>query len=42
MAKVVSHHARHLGRHIGFSKIYFAQNCAANFTEISRKHVFAA
>ena len=42
MAKVISQHVWHLGCHLGFLlKNYFAKN-AANFCEISRKHVFAA
>ena len=42
MATVVSQHVRHFGRHLGFSKIFILRKIAANFTEISRKHVFAA
>ena len=38
MATVVSQHVRHIGF---FKKIDFHKT-AANFTEISRKHVFAA
>ena len=42
MATVVSQHVHHLGRHLGFSKIFISRKTAANFTEISRRHVFAA
>ena len=42
MATVISQHVRHLGRHLGFFKNFFLRKTAANFTEISRKHVFAA
>ena len=42
MATVVSQRVRHLGRHLGFFKNYILRKTAANFTEISRKHVFAA
>ena len=42
MATVVSQHVRHLGRHLGFSKIFISHQTAANFTGISRKHMFAA
>ena len=42
MATVVSQHVRHLGRHLGFFKKNFLRKIAAYFTEISRKHVFAA
>ena len=35
MATVVSQHAHHIGRHLG-------RKTTANFTEISRKHMFAA
>ena len=42
MATVVSQHGRHIGRHLGFFKIFILRKIAANFTEISRKHVFAA
>ena len=38
MATVVSQHVRHLG----FFKFFISRKVAANFTEISRKHVFAA
>ena len=41
MATAVSQHVRHIGRHLGFKKI-ISRKTAANFTEISRKHVFAA
>ena len=42
MATVVSQHVRHLGRHLGFFKMFILRKTAANFTEISRKHVLAA
>ena len=42
MAAVVSQHVRHLGRHLGFFKNFILRKTAANFTEISRKHVFTA
>ena len=42
MATVVSQHVRHLGRHLGFLKKVILRKTAANFTEISRKYVFAA
>ena len=42
MATVVSQHVRHIGRHLGFFKILILSKIAANFTETSRKHVFAA
>ena len=38
MATVVSQHVRRLG----FFKDFILSKTAANFTEISRKHVFAA
>ena len=38
MATVVSQHVRHLG----FFKNYILRKTSANFTENSRKHVFAA
>ena len=38
MATVVSQHARHLG----FFRNIILHKTVANFTEISRKHVFAA
>ena len=38
MATVVSQHVRHLG----FFKHFILRKTAANFTEISRKQVFAA
>ena len=41
MATVVSH-VRHLGHHLAFFKKIILRKTAANFTEISRKHVFAA
>ena len=42
METVVSQHVNHLGRHLGFLKKFILRNIAANLTEISRKHVFAA
>ena len=42
MATVFSQHVRHLGRHLGFFKNFILRKTAATFTEISRKHVFAA
>ena len=42
MATVVSQHVHHLGRHLGLFKKIISYKSAANFTEISRKHMFAA
>ena len=42
MATIVSQDVFHLGRHIGLFKKYILFKSAANFTEIIRKHVFAA
>ena len=42
MAIVVSQHVRHIDRHLGFFENFLLRRTAANFTEISRKHVFAA
>ena len=42
METVVSQHARHLGRHLGFFRNFIFCKTATIFTEISRKHVFAA
>ena len=42
MATVVSQHVCHTGRHLGFFENFILRKIAANFTEISRKHVFAA
>ena len=42
MPTVDSQHVRHIGRHLGFFKNSILHKIAANFTEISRKHVFAA
>ena len=42
MAMVASQDVRHIGRHLGFFKKFTLRKTAANFTEISRKHVFAA
>ena len=41
MATAVLQHVRHLGRHLGFFKKFTLHKTAANFTEISTKHVFA-
>ena len=41
MATVVSQHVCHLGDHLGFFKNFVLRKNAANFSEISRKHVFA-
>ena len=42
MATVVSQRVRHIGRLLGYFKIFVLRKIAANFTEISRKRVFAA
>ena len=42
MATVVSQHVRLIGRHLGFFENVILRKIAANFTEISRKHVSAA
>ena len=43
MATLVSQHGRRLGRYLEFFKIhYILCKTAANFTEISTKHLFAA
>ena len=42
MATVVSIHVRHFGLNLGFFKNFILRKIAANFTEISRKHVFPA
>ena len=42
METVVSQHVRHIGRHLGFFNILILRKIAVNFTEISRKNVFAA
>ena len=42
MATVVSQHIIPLGRHLVFFNSFILRKTAANFTEISRKHVFAA
>ena len=42
MATVVSQHARHLCRHLGFFKNCIFRKTATNLTGISRKHVFLA
>ena len=41
MAVVISQHVCHIGRHLGFFKNILCKT-VANFTEIGRKHVFAA
>ena len=35
-------HVRHIGRHLGFFENCILCKIAANFTKISRKHMFAA
>ena len=42
MATVVSQHVRQIGRYLGFFKNFILRKTATIFTEISRKHVFAA
>ena len=42
MATVVSQHIHHMGRHLGFFKKFILGKTTASFTEISRKHAFAA
>ena len=42
MATVVSQHGRHLSRHLGFFKNFILHKTAANFPEISGKHVSVA
>ena len=42
MAAIVLQHVRLVGRHLGFSQKNILRKTAPNFTEISRKHVFAA
>ena len=42
MAKVVSQHVRHIGRHLNFFQIFNLTQNAANLNKTSRKHVFAA
>ena len=37
MVTVVSQHIRHIGRHLGFFKIFILHQIAANFTVISKK-----
>ena len=41
-ATVISQHVYHPGHHLGFFKNFILHKTAPNFTEISRKHVFAA
>ena len=41
MATLVSQHVHLLGHHLGFFKTFILRKTAANFAEISRKHVFA-
>ena len=40
MAIAVLQHVHHRGRHLGFFKTFIFNKTAANFLEISRKHVF--
>ena len=40
MTTAVSQHVCHFGRHLGFFKNFIFSKTAANFLEISRKHVF--
>ena len=42
MATAISQHVRHIGRHLGFFENFILRKIPANFTEISRKHAFAA
>ena len=42
MATVVSQHFLHLGRQLGFFKNFILRKTAINFTENSRRHMFAA
>ena len=42
MATVVLQHVRHIGHHLSFFENFLLRKISANFTEISRKHVFAA
>ena len=42
MATVVSQHVGQFGRNLRFFKIFILHKIAATFTEIRRKHVFAA
>ena len=42
MATIVSQHVHHLVRHLRFFKNFIFRKTAANFTGISRKHVFLA
>ena len=42
MAIAISQPVRHIGRHLGFFENFILRKIAANFTEIGRKHVFAA
>ena len=42
MATVVSQVGHHLGRLLGFFENFILHKTAANFTENSRKYVFAA
>ena len=42
MTTVVLQHVRHLGRHLEFFNNFILRKTAENFTEISRKHIFAA
>ena len=42
MATDISQHVRHIDGHLGFFKNFILRKTAANFTEISRKHVLVA
>ena len=42
MTALVFQHVRHLGRHLRFFKTFIFSKNAANFLEISRKHVYTA
>ena len=42
MPTVVLQHIHHLGHHLGFFNNFNLRKIAENFTEIRRKHVFAA
>ena len=42
MATFVSQHVHHFSRHLGYFKNVILRKIAANFSKISRKHVFAA
>ena len=42
MTKVISQHVCHLGRQLGFFEKSIFSKIAANYFELSRKHVFQA